>query len=146
MKRYYDENRDLFDGVVVHASQIVLKVAPNATSAEKQEARKHLLAIRAHVVAGTLDFAEAARRYSQDTTARAGRRPRHVPPQVHHARGHLPGGLRRAVGGVSDVVQGEYGLHLITVTERKGAERPIGVREDLGEGARNSPPRSCGRR
>ena len=28
------------------------------------------------------------------------------------------------VNGVSDVVESEYGLHLIKVTERKGGERP----------------------
>jgi parvulin-like peptidyl-prolyl isomerase len=124
VRRYYDENRDLFDGVVVHASQIVLKVSPNATAAEKQEARKNLLAIRAHLVAGTLDFAEAAKRYSQDTTAEQGGDLGTFPRKFV-----MPESISRAAfavppGGVSDVVEDEYGLHLIKVTERKAGERP----------------------
>jgi parvulin-like peptidyl-prolyl isomerase len=124
VKRYFDENKDLFDGVQVHASQIVFKVAPNATAADKQKARQDLLAIRAHVVAGTLDFAEAAKRYSQDAAAAQGGDlgtfPRKfvMPESIARAAFALP------VGGVSDVVESEYGLHLIRVTERKPGEKP----------------------
>ena len=51
VKRYYDENKDFFDGVTVHASHIMLKVAANAPEAEKLAARDKLLAIRANLVA-----------------------------------------------------------------------------------------------
>src|SRR5262249_43153147 len=56
LRRYYDENKDYFDRVTVHARHVVLRVGPNATEAERQQAREKLLAIRAHVVAGKLDF------------------------------------------------------------------------------------------
>jgi parvulin-like peptidyl-prolyl isomerase len=124
VKRYYDENKDFFDEVLVHASHIVLKVAADAPDAEKQQAREKLLAIRAHVVAGQLDFAEAAKRYSQDATAPEGGdlglfpRKMVMPESIAKAAFALP------VNGVSDVVVSEYGLHLIKVTERKGGERP----------------------
>jgi parvulin-like peptidyl-prolyl isomerase len=145
-KHYYDENKDLFDGVQVHASHIVFKVAPNATAAEKQKARQDLLAIRAHVVAGTLDFAEAAKRYSQDATAPQGgdlgtfARKFVMPESIAKAAFALP------VGGVSDVVESEVGLHLIKVTERKpGEKQPMGfetikeqVRELCGEELRQA--------
>src|SRR5262249_24798490 len=73
---------------------------------------------------GKLDFAEAARRYSQDASAPEGgdlgKFPRKVlmPESIARAAFSLP------VGGVSDVVATEYGLHLVMVTERKPPERP----------------------
>jgi peptidyl-prolyl cis-trans isomerase C len=120
VRRYFDEHPDYFSHTLVHASHIVYKVAPDATAEQKQEARKNLLAIRANVAAGTIDFAEAARRFSQDATAKDGGDlgpafPRH---------GFMPEGIAKAafglpVGGVSDVVESEYGLHLIKVTGRE---------------------------
>jgi parvulin-like peptidyl-prolyl isomerase len=124
VKRYYEENKDLVDGVKVHASHIVLKLAANATQPEKQAAHEKLMAIRAHLIAGTLDFAEAAKRYSQDATAQEGGdlgtfpRKFSMPEAIAKVAFSLP------VNGVSDVVQSEYGLHIITVSERKGPERP----------------------
>jgi parvulin-like peptidyl-prolyl isomerase len=122
LKRYYEENRDYFDRVTVHARHIVFRVPASAPDSERQEAREKLLAIRAHLVAGTLDFAEAAKRYSQDTTAEQGGDlgtfPRKfvMPESIARVAFALP------VNAVSDVVQSEYGLHLITVVERKGPE------------------------
>jgi peptidyl-prolyl cis-trans isomerase C len=124
LKRYYDDNKDYFDRVWVRASHIAVRLPANAPAAEKQAARDKLLAIRAHIVAGKLDFAEAAKRYSQDATAQAGGdiglfpRKMVVPESIAKAAFALP------VKGVSDVVESDYGLHLVTVTERKPPERP----------------------
>ncbi|HKI33994.1 MAG TPA: peptidylprolyl isomerase [Gemmataceae bacterium] len=124
VKRYYEENKDYFDEVLVRASVIVLKVPRNAPPAEKQAARDNLLAIRAHIVAGKLDFAKAARSYSQDQTAAEGGdlgefpRKMVMPEPIAKAAFALP------VNGVSDVVETDYGLQLIKVTERKPGERP----------------------
>jgi parvulin-like peptidyl-prolyl isomerase len=124
VKRYYDENKDFFDGVRVHASHILVKVAANASEADKQAAREKLLAIRAHLVAGTLDFAEAAKRYSQCPTASQGGdlgtfpRKMVVDESIARAAFALP------QGGISDVVQSDYGLHLIKVIERKAGDQP----------------------
>jgi len=125
LRHYYDQNKDYFDRVIVRASHIVLRVPTTAPAAEQQAARDKLLAIRAHIVAGKLDFAEAARRYSQDATAVQGgelgllRLKFYLPDErLARAAFALP------VNGVSDVVQAEDGLHLILVTERKPPERP----------------------
>jgi peptidyl-prolyl cis-trans isomerase C len=124
VKRYYDENKDFFDGVTVRASHIMLKVPANAPEAQKQAARDKLLAIRAHLVAGKLDFAEAARRYSECVTAPEGGdlgmfpRKMVVDENIARAAFALP------VNAVSEVVQSDYGLHLIKVTERKAGDQP----------------------
>jgi PPIC-type PPIASE domain len=123
VKRCFDENRDFFDGTVVHPSHIVLRVPPDAKPEEIKAARDKLLAIRKEIVEGKLDFAEAAKKYSQCPTAPTG--------------GDLGGFITRKMmaeeafskaafalqpNQISDVVQTEYGLHLIKVTERKNGE------------------------
>jgi parvulin-like peptidyl-prolyl isomerase len=124
VKHYYDENKDFFDGVRVRASHIMLKVLPSAPEADRQKATKDLLAIRANIIAGTIDFEEAARRYSQCSTAPQGGDLGLFPlkmvidEKVSRAAFALP------VNGISDVVQSDYGLHLIKATERKAGEQP----------------------
>jgi peptidyl-prolyl cis-trans isomerase C len=119
LKRYYQENKDFFDGVGVRASHIVIRTLPTATDAERQQARDRLLAIRQEVVSGKLDFAEAAKKYSQCPTAPTG-----GDIGFFARKGMVDEAFARAAfalqpGQVSDVVQSDYGLHLIKVTERK---------------------------
>jgi peptidyl-prolyl cis-trans isomerase C len=123
-RRYYDENKDYFDRILVHASHIVLKVSAKAPEADRQAAREKLLAIRAHIAAGTLDFAEAAKRYSQDATAPDGGDLGLFPLKLVMPDSIAKAAFALPVNGVSDVVATEYGLHLIKVTERKPPERP----------------------
>jgi peptidyl-prolyl cis-trans isomerase C len=123
VRRYYDENKDYFDEVIVHASHIVLKVAKNAPEEEKKAAREKLTAIRADVVAGKIDFAEAAKKFSQDQTAKDGGDLGTFPRKFVMAEGIARVAFALPVGGVSEVVETEYGLHIIKVTERNGGEK-----------------------
>jgi peptidyl-prolyl cis-trans isomerase C len=124
VKRYYDENKDFFDEVTVHASHIMLKVPATAPEAEKQKARENLLAIRAHIVAGKLDFAEAARRFSQDATAADGGDMGTFPRKLMIDETLAKAAFALPQGGVSDIVQSEYGMHLIKVLERHADKKP----------------------
>jgi parvulin-like peptidyl-prolyl isomerase len=124
VRRYYDENKDYFDDVVVHASHVVLKLAKNAPEADKKAAREKLQAIRANVVAGKIEFAEAAKLYSQDQTAKEGGDLGTFPRKMVMAESIAKAAFALPAGGVSDVVESEYGLHLIKVTERKAGEKP----------------------
>src|SRR5262249_46998866 len=72
LKRYYAEFRDFFDRVTVRASHIVLRVGPNVPESDKVAAQARLLTLRDQIVGGRLDFAAAARAYSQCPTARDG--------------------------------------------------------------------------
>jgi parvulin-like peptidyl-prolyl isomerase len=124
VKHYFDENKDFFEGVTVRASHIMLKVPANAADADRQAARDKLLAIRAHIVAGKLDFAEAAKRYSQCTTAPEGGDLGLFPRKMVVDECIAKAAFALSVNDVSEVVQSEYGLHLIKVTERKAGEQP----------------------
>jgi parvulin-like peptidyl-prolyl isomerase len=124
VRRYYDENKDYFDEVLVRASHVVLKVTKNAPEADKKAAREKLQAIRANVVAGKIGFAEAAKRYSQDQTAKDGGDLGTFPRKMVMAESIAKVAFSLPVNGISDVVETEYGLHLIKVTERKPGEKP----------------------
>ena len=119
LKRYYQENKDFFDGITVRASHIVLRLPQTSSDAERQQTRDRLLAIRQEIVSGKLDFAEAAKKYSQCPTAPNGGDLGFFPRKGAVDESFAKAAFALQVGQVSDVVQSEYGLHLIKVTERK---------------------------
>ncbi len=119
VKQYYDESKDFFDRTVVRASHIVTRVAATAPEAERQAAAEKLRVLRQDILAGKIDFAEAAKKHSQCTSAPNGGDIGYFPRKlaVEEAFGKAAFALR--VGEVSDVVQTDYGVHLIKVTDRK---------------------------
>jgi parvulin-like peptidyl-prolyl isomerase len=123
LKAYYQANKPFFDKITVRASHILLKVAPGTSAADKQAAQTKLQAIRQEIVAGKLEFAEAAKRFSDCPSKQDG--------------GDLGGPFRfkfdvlepfaqaafsLKVGEISEVVQTESGMHLIKVAERSPGE------------------------
>jgi parvulin-like peptidyl-prolyl isomerase len=140
--KYYQENKDYFDGVTVQASHIVLRVPAGASEADKAAARAKLTDLRAKIVAGTLDFAEVAKKYSQDPVAAQGGDLGYFPRKLVFDESFSKAAFALQVGQVSDIVQTEYGLHLIKVTGRKPgkasdfAKIKEGVREFCAEDMR----------
>lgn len=119
LKQYYERNKDYFDRVGVRASHIVIRVSPSAPETERQEAKTKLQKLREEIVSGKLDFAEAAKKYSQCTSAPTGGDIGYFPRKlaVEEAFGKAAFALK--VGEISDIVQTDYGVHLIKVTDRK---------------------------
>src|SRR5207237_10493545 len=113
------QNRDFFDRVAVRASHIVLRVSAGASEGEREQARSQLRALRQEIVSNKMDFAEAAKKYSQCTSAPNGGVIGYFPRKlaVEERVGKAAFGLK--VGEVSDVVETDYGLHLIKATDRK---------------------------
>jgi parvulin-like peptidyl-prolyl isomerase len=122
VKRYYAENKEFFDKVTVRVSHILLRVPPTAPEAERQAARQRLAALRAEIVAGKIDFAEAAKKNSQCSSAPAGGEIGFIPRKMLVDETFAKAAFALKVGEVSDVVQTEAGLHLIKVLERKPGE------------------------
>ncbi len=133
LRRHYDENRDFYDRVTVQASHIVFRVSPAAKDVERAPLKARLLELREKIVSGKLDFAEAAKKYSQcQSAARGGDigffpRKWAVDERVAQTAFALP------VGAVSDVVQTEYGVHLVKVTARKPGKSSTfeGVKDEV---------------
>ena len=115
--RYYNENLARFSSPEqVQASHILFKTGPEVDEAEVRAKAESVLA---QARSGT-DFAELAQEHSEDTTAANGGdlgyfgRGKMVPEfdQVVFA---LP------IGDISDLVQSQYGFHIIKVTGKQDA-------------------------
>ncbi|MBJ6117152.1 peptidylprolyl isomerase [Pontibacter sp. BT310] len=88
---------------------------------QKQEARQQLEELRKRIMAGE-DFATLAKQYSQDPgSAAAGGelgffKKKELVPEYEAAA------LRLEPGGISGIVESQFGFHLIQLIERKGQE------------------------
>jgi parvulin-like peptidyl-prolyl isomerase len=119
---YYKDNKDFFDRVMVRASHIVLRLPPNATEADRAKAKQQLTDLRAQLASNKIDFAEAAKKYSQCPTAPNGGDLGFFPRKFMVDDAFAQAAFATPVNQISDVVQTGYGLHLIKVTERKPGE------------------------
>jgi peptidyl-prolyl cis-trans isomerase C len=119
IRRYWQENKDFFDRVEVRASHIELRVSAAAGEADRQAGQAKLKALRQEIVAGKIDFADAARKYSEASTAAAGGDLGYFPPKFMVEEPFGKAAFSLKVGDISDVVQTEYAMHLIKVTDRK---------------------------
>jgi len=121
-------------GERVKARHILLRVDKDASFKDKSAARRKLADLRAKIVAGA-DFSEMAQKFSDDkgSAVRGGdlgafMRGQMVPP-FEKAAFSLP------VGQVSDIVETDFGFHLILVDEKRAAAklRYEDVEDDLKE-------------
>jgi peptidyl-prolyl cis-trans isomerase C len=134
IKAFYDQNPEQFQQAEsVRASHILIGLAPGATDAQKGEARAKADSILAQVTAGG-DFAALAREHSEDGSASQGgdlnffTRGQMVPPFEAAAFALQP-------GQTSGVVETQFGLHIIRLTERRPAQTvPLAaVSQKIGE-------------
>ena len=89
-------------------------------AAERAKARERLQAIRAEIAAGKLDFAAAAKKFSECPTAKDGGdlgyiRRRGTPEDEPLARAAFA--LKPCE--LSEVIETDYGFHVVRVTDRK---------------------------
>lgn len=120
MKKYYEENKDSFYTDTVTASHILLKTIDDEgnelSDAKKKEAKKKAEEALAKIKAGE-DFAEVAKEYSEDSTASNGGE------LGTFGRGKMVTEFEDAsfamkAGEISDIVETQYGYHIIKVTDR----------------------------
>ena len=121
IKDYYENNVSAFASPEqVHASHILLNVKEGADDATKKAAKKKLERIRKKIIAGG-DFAVFAKKNSDcPSSAKGGdlgffSRGQMVKPFEATAFSMMP-------GDVSEVVETQFGYHIIKVLEKKHAE------------------------
>jgi len=107
-------------GTEVHARHILLKPPANANAAQRDSVKRQAEALRAQA-AGGADFADLARRYSQDTSAPQGGDlgffgKGAMVPQFEEAA------MKLQPGQISPVVETPFGWHIIKVEERRQQE------------------------
>jgi parvulin-like peptidyl-prolyl isomerase len=129
IRAYYDQNKVFFDKVFVRASHILLRLPPRSANQdkqayerEKQAIRAKLVALRQDIVAGKIDFAQAAKTYSDCPSKASGGDVGHFPYKFAVQEPFARAAFAMKVGDLSDVVETEFGYHLIKVTDRTKGE------------------------
>ncbi len=131
LKRYYDENKTFFDKIIVRASHILLKTTPEAKAATAAK----LNALRAEIVAGKVDFATAAKQYSDCPSKSQGGDVGFFPCKFVMSEPFARAAFALKVNEISGVVETEHGLHLIKVVDRNQGQPStfVGVHDDVRE-------------
>ncbi|QEH33338.1 Foldase protein PrsA 1 precursor [Aquisphaera giovannonii] len=126
LQRYLNDNKDLFSGTQVRASHILLRVDPDAPSADKEKVKQKLLGIKAQLDANKMSFAEAANKYSEDpaNAGTAGGDLDYITLRSGFITEFTDVAFRLKKGSISGPVETPYGFHLIQVTDRKEGKLP----------------------
>lgn len=119
VKGYYAANKDFFDNVTVRVSHIVLRVGPSAPPTERSIAREKLQQLRGQLISGQINFADAAKKLSQCPSAPDGGDLGYIHRKLEVDEPFARAAFGLRVGEISDVVETDYGLHIIKVTDRK---------------------------
>jgi peptidyl-prolyl cis-trans isomerase C len=120
LKAYFNANKEHFDRVEVKVRHIIVRVGKNATAEERAAAKQRLEAIRAAVAGGKLDFSAAAKKYSQCPSAPTGGDLGYITRKgglVEESFAKAAFALKP--GELSGIVETEFGLHVLQVTDRK---------------------------
>jgi peptidyl-prolyl cis-trans isomerase C len=130
LAKYFEANREFFEKVTVHCRHIVKRLAPDATAADREAVRQKLAAMRQEILAGKIDFAEAAKRYSECPSGVNGGDLGSIVRKWMVDESFARAAFALKPGEVSDVVASEVGLHLIQVLERS-APTPVTLEQCL---------------
>jgi peptidyl-prolyl cis-trans isomerase C len=122
LREHFARHRSEFDGSEVRASQIVITVPEGSDEAAWTTAESTLREVREAIAAGKLTFADAARRHSSSPTGKQG-----GDLGFFAYRGRLPVAISSVAfslqtGEMSQPFRTGFGVHLVTVTERRSGE------------------------
>ncbi len=126
IKKFYDDNPKYFTKPEsVQASHILLRVEEDASEEDKNALKEKLGKIKTDIESGAITFEDAAKQHSTcPSSAKGGDlgpfgRGRMVPPFDEAAFSLEP-------GKISDIVETQFGYHLIKVTEHnEGGMEPL---------------------
>jgi len=122
VQKYYADNKDFFDKVTVRCSHIVVRVSAAAPPAERAEAERRLVELRAKILGAQMTFAEAAQMYSHCPSAPKGGDLGFIFRKWMVEEPFAKAAFALKVNEISGIVPTDFGLHLILVTERKPGE------------------------
>lgn len=121
IQKYFDENKENFNqNETVAAAHILIKVDPNDDDAAKAAKRERLEGLRKQLLEGA-DFAELAKANSDCPSASAGG------DLGTFGRGQMvpefdAAAFSQPTGSVGDIVETQFGYHLIKVTDHQQAK------------------------
>jgi parvulin-like peptidyl-prolyl isomerase len=118
IKQYYDGNKVFFDKVLVRASHVLLKVAPNASQNDRQMVYNRIVAIRKEILDGKITFQDAAKKYSDCPSKDNGGDIGLFPYKFAVLEPFAKAAFSMKVNDISDIVVTDFGYHIIKVTDR----------------------------
>ncbi|MBX9656842.1 peptidylprolyl isomerase [bacterium] len=118
LKGYFEANKSAFDGSQVRASHILVEFPPTATAAEKAVAYKKIQQIQMQLSSGT-DFASLAKQHSDCESKSQGGDVGFFQRKGKMTEPFAKAAFETQKGQVTNIVESEYGYHLIKVTDRK---------------------------
>src|SRR5262249_54932209 len=122
-KQYYEANKPHFDKVLVRASHILVQVKANATPQEKQQALARIETIRQEVVNKKIDFADAAKKYSDCAGSKEkGGDIGHFRYKFVVVEPIAKAAFSAKIGDITEIVTTDFGYHFLKVTERTPGE------------------------
>jgi peptidyl-prolyl cis-trans isomerase C len=126
LRKYVADNRDMFRGTQIRASHILLKTEPDASAADKEKVKQKLAAIKKEIEGGTITFAAAANKYSEDpaNAGGAGGDLDYFSLNTGLIEEFTDVAFKLKKGLISDPVETPFGYHLIQVTDRKEGKEP----------------------
>jgi peptidyl-prolyl cis-trans isomerase C len=126
LRKYVANHRDLFRGTQIRASHILLKLEPNASVADKEKVKEKLAGIKKEIEGGTISFAAAANKYSDDpaNAGGAGGDLDYFSLNTGLIEEFTDVAFKLKKGMISDPVETPFGYHLIQVTDRKEGKEP----------------------
>jgi len=118
LEKYFDGNKNLFNGESVKVSHILIDTKSMKTQEEVSSALEQMKGIKREIDRGAA-FEEMAKKYSSCPSALNGGDLGFIQRKGNLAKSFLDTAFSLRVGQISEPVQTEYGYHLIKVTEKK---------------------------
>jgi parvulin-like peptidyl-prolyl isomerase len=122
VKQYYDTNKVFFDKVLVRASHILLKVAPDASQNDRQLVYNRVVSIRQEVASGKIKFEDAAKKYSECPSKENGGDFGLFPLKFALPPALATAAFAMKIGDISEVVASDFGYHILKVTDRTNGQ------------------------
>ena len=127
VQKFYEENPDSFTTPEqVKASHILLRVDASASDEEKAKTKKRLEDLKADIQGGKITFADAAKQNSQDPGSGANGGDLDYFSHGQMVKPFEDAAFSTTTGQMSDIVETQFGYHLIQVTDHKqGSKVPL---------------------
>lgn len=122
LREYFEKRRPQFDGTEIRVRQVFLKLPAEADEKTLTEARAKLEKLKRDIESGAITFADVAQKHSEAPSKTEGGDTGWIT-----YRGKLPAAVSDAAfdlkdNEISEPIRSPFGLHLVTVTERKPGE------------------------
>ncbi|MGC9512165.1 MAG: foldase protein PrsA [Fidelibacterota bacterium] len=117
---FYQENQDSIPEIPERVDISHILIIPKPSEDKKSQKREELKALRERIVSGEISFAAAAREFSADRPSAENGGELGFSPKGTFVPSFEKTAFSLEEGEVSDIVETQFGLHLIQLVERRG--------------------------